>query len=154
MTNHEHAKSLYCQRTPISDIAQILGVSRTTIYAYKNKDLARGIDWDNLRFIKATDSKAAERNEQDFLAVLIGRFETSLDVINQLEPDKQLKELTQYANTYYKLKMQRDNPKVNKADVAKQVLHTLSSIALEHQSECVIEFLSTHADEIVNAVID
>ena len=154
MTNHQHAKALYCQGQSVTDIANALSVSRTAVYGYKKKDKGLGVDWDSLRFIKATDTTDAQRNEQDFVALLIFNFEQALDKVNRLEPDAQLKELTKYASTYYKLKMQRENPKVNKADLAKDVLHQLSQIALHQQADCVIEFLATHADAIVSAVIE
>ena len=154
MSNHQQAKTLYCQGKSVSDIATALGLSRTAIYSYKNKDLKQGVDWDILRFIKATDTDDAQRNEQDFVALLIYNFEAALDKINALEPDQQLKELTQYANTYYKLKMQRDNPKINKADLAKLVLHQLSQLALAQSADSVIRFLADNADAIVTAVID
>ncbi len=169
--NHQQANTLYCQGKSVRDIATALGLSRTAIYGYKNKDLKQGVDWDNLRFIKATDNADAQRNEQNFVALLIDNFEAALDKINTLEPDQQLKELTQYANTYYKLKMQRDNPKINKADLAKLVLHQISQLALEPSADdvqgstnaasagradaaSVIRFLADNADAIVTAVID
>ncbi len=152
--NHRAAKDMYCSGKSVTDIANAIGVSRTAVYSYKNKDKAAGMDWDSLRFIKATDNSDAAKNEQDFVAMLIFNFEQALDKVNNLDPEAQLKELTKYASTYYKLKMQRENPKVNKADLAKDVLHSLSQIALNQQATCVIEFLSTHADAIVSAVIE
>ena len=154
MSNQQQAKTMYCQGKAVSAIATALRLSRTTIYAYKNKDLKHGVDWANLRFIKATDPADAQRKEQDFVALLIYNYETALDKINTLAPDQQLKELTQYANTYYKLKMQRDNPKINKADLAKLVLHQLSALALAQSADSVIRFLANNADAIVSAVID
>ena len=151
--NQARAKALYCQGRPIAEIATTLGVSRATVYAWKHKDRDRGVDWDTLRFVKATDSADARHQEQDFVALLIYNFETALDQISALEPGQQLKELTRYASTYYKLKLQRDNPSVNKADIAKQVLHDLARLALAHEASAVVQFLSDHADAIVSAVI-
>ena len=151
--NQARAKALYCQGLPVTEIATTLGVSRATIYAWRHKDRARGVDWGTLRFVKATDSADARRQEQDFVARLIYNFETALDQINALAPGEQLKALTRYASTYYKLKLQRDKPSVNKADIAKQVLHELSSLALAHEASAVVGFLAEHADAIVSAVI-
>ena len=151
--NQARAKALYCQGRPVTEIATTLGVSRATIYAWKHKDRAQGVDWGTLRFVKATDSADARRQEQDFVALLIYHFETALDQMNALQPGEQLKELTRYASTYYKLKLQRDNPSVNKADIAKQVLHELSRLALAHEASAVVRFLADHADTIVSAVI-
>ena len=151
--NHAQAKELYCRGRPVAEIAATLGLSRTTIYSYKNKDRLRGIDWDSLRFVRATDSRDAGQREEDFVARLIYSFEAALDRINALEPGAQLQELTRYANTYYKLKLQRDKPAVNKAEVAKQVLHELSRLALAREASGVVQFLADHADAIVSAVI-
>lgn len=155
MSNHQLAKSLYVNdgKNP-TDISAALGVSRTTVYAYKNKDLANGVDWDELRFLKATDTKDAERNEEEFLALLIFNFEQTLNKLNDLEPIEQVEVLSKYANQYYKLKNQRDNPKVTKAEVAKKVLQRLSELALDKEDSAVITFLSRHADQIVKAALE
>ncbi len=152
-SHHIHAKDLYLKNKSISDIATFLGVSRTTIYSYKNADKSNGIDWDELKFLHATDSADAQRNEEDFVTLLIHQFESALDALNNSEAPKQIETLSKYINTYYKLKQQRENPKVNKADVAKQVLKKVGDIALKREAAEVIQFLSHNADEIVAAVI-
>lgn len=155
MSNHQLAKSLYVNdgKNP-TDISAALGVSRTTVYAYKNKDLANGIDWDELRFLKATDTKDAEKSEEEFLALLIFNFEQALNKLNDLDSIEQVDVLSKYANQYYKLKNQRDNPKVTKAEVAKKVLQRLSELALDKEDSAVITFLSRHADQIVKAALE
>ncbi|ODS24181.1 hypothetical protein AB835_04695 [Candidatus Endobugula sertula] len=155
MSNHDLAKSLYVNDgKSVTDIAAALGVSRTTIYAYKNKDLANGVDWDELRFLKATDSRDAQRNEEDFLALLIHNFEQALEKLNDCDPAEQVATLSKYAGIYYKIKSQRDNPKVTKADVAKKVLQRLSELALDKEASTVIDFLSKNADQIVKAALE
>ncbi len=158
MVKQQHAKQLYAKQLylagkSITDIATLLGVSRTTIHNYKSKDKARGADWDELRFIKATDSADAIKTEQDFVSLLIHQFERVLTELNDLDLPEQLAEISKHATIYYKIKQQKENPKINKADLAKQVLQEISDIALAKQSTCVIEFLSQHADEVVTAVI-
>ncbi len=150
---HAQAKELYLSGKNVTDIASGLGVSRTTIYSYKNKDKEAGIDWDELKFLKATDSGEAQKNEEDFVALLIFQFENALEKLNEKEPEEQVKVISQYINTYYKLKQQKENPKVSKAEVAKSVLKQVSQIALDKQATSVISFLSDHADQIVSAVI-
>ena len=153
MSNHLYAKDLYVKGKSITDIAAMLNISRTAIYSYKNADKAKGIDWDELRFLQATDNADATRNEEDFVALLIHSFEQALDDLNASEPKVQIETISKHINTYYKLKQQRENIKVNKADIAKLILTELSDIALEKQADNVIEFLATHADQIVTTVI-
>ena len=155
MSNHQLAKSLYINDgKSVTDIAAALGIARTTVYTYKNKDLANGVDWGELRFLKATDTRDAERNEEDFLALLIVNFEQALNKLNDLEPIAQVEVLSKYANQYYKLKNQRDNPKVTKADVAKKILQQLGELALDKEDSAVITFLSDHADQIIKAALE
>jgi len=155
MSNHFNAKSLYVDNgNSVTEIAAALNISRTSVYAYKNKDLANGIDWDDLRFLKATDSRDAQRNEEDFLALLIHNFEQALEKLNECDPVEQVGTLSKYAGIYYKIKQQKDNPKVNKAGMAKVILERISKIALEKESTTVIDFLSRHADEIVKAALE
>lgn len=153
MNNHQQSKDLYIKGSSVTTIASLLGISRTTIYGYKNSDKSKGIDWDELKFLKATDSNDAQRNEEDFVALLIHTFESALEDLNNSEPNVQIETISKHIATYYKLKQQRDNVKVNKADVAKAVLTEVSRIALDKQATDVIAFLSENADQIVSTVI-
>lgn len=153
MNKQQHAKQLFIDGKSIADIAILLGLSRTTIHNYKNKAKAGGSDWDELKFIKATDQSDAIKSEQDFVALLIHQFERTLDGLNDLDLSDQLIEISKHAAIYYKIKQQRENPKVNKADIAKQVLQQVSDIALKKEATCVINFLSEHAEEVVTAAI-
>jgi len=153
MNNHQQSKNLFIKGNSITTIADLLGLSRTSVYSYKNTDLANGIDWNELKFLKATDSADAQKNEEDFVALLIHSFEKALDQLNQSEPDVQIETIAKHIAVYYKLKQQRDNVKVNKADIAKLVLTELSGVALAKECTAVIRFLSDHADEIVSTVI-
>ena len=153
MNNHQQSKDLYIKGNSITVIASLLGISRTSVYGYINKDKAQNIDWDELKFLKATDSNDAQRNEEDFVALLIHTFEKALEELNNSDPDVQIETIAKHIATYYKLKQQRDNVKVNKADIAKLVLTELSRIALTKEATSVIQFLSANADEIVSTVI-
>ena len=150
---HSQAKALYINGKNITDIAAALGVSRATVYAYKNKDKKNGVDWDELRFIKATDSDDAQKQEEQFVALLIFQFEKALDGLDDLPADKKIALISKHIDTYYKLKKQQGNVKVSKAEVAKSVLKTVSQIALEKEATAVIHFLADHADQIVSAVV-
>ena len=156
MSKHQHAKDLYLAGNNIATIAELLGISRTSIYAYKKKDQGRGMDWDDMRFLKATDANDAQRKEEQFVALLIFQFEKALDnmeAMDDAEPEKKLAIISKHIDTYYKLKKQQSNPKVSKASIAKDVLHKISEVALEKEATAVIQFLSTHADQIVSTVI-
>lgn len=153
MNNHQQSKDLYIKGNSITTIAALLGISRTSVYGYKNSDKANNVDWDELKFLKATDSNDAQRNEEDFVALLIHTFEKALEALNDSEPDVQIETISKHIATYYKLKQQRDNVKVNKADIAKLVLTEISKIALAKEATSVIQFLSANADEIVSTVI-
>jgi len=156
MSKHQHAKDLYLSGSKIATIAELLGISRTAIYSYKKKDHARGMDWDDMRFLKATDANDAQKKEEQFVALLIFQFEKALDNMDAMDdasPEKKLAIISKHIDTYYKLKKQQNNPKVSKAAIAKDVLHKLSEVALQKEATAVIRFLSTHADEIVSAVI-
>lgn len=154
MTKHEQAKRLYIEGRSITDIATSLNVSRTAIYSYKKNDFNKGANWDELRFIKATDATDAQRNEEDFLALLIFNFEQALQKLNDNEPADQVAILSKYATMYYKLKQQKDNPKINKTSIVKSVLHSISDIALAKEDHAVIAFLSSNADHIIKAAIE
>ncbi|MBL4774478.1 MAG: DUF1804 family protein [Mariprofundus sp.] len=147
------AKELYLKGHSVSQIATMLGLSRTTIYGYKSKSKAHGIDWDDLRFLKATDSDDAQKQEEQFVALLIFQFERAIDALDDLDAEKKIALISKHIETYYKLKKQQGNPKVNKAEVAKIVLHKISEIALQQEATAVIHFLSDHADQIVSAVL-
>ncbi len=149
----EQAKALFVSGESITSIATVLGISRSTVYAYKERDLKAGIDWDELKFIKATDRADAITNEQEFVATLINQFEKALEGLDELEPQKRVELLSKYVGTYYKLKQQKGNIKINQADVAKETIQILSELALMHKAHDVIQFLATHAETIVSEVL-
>ena len=148
------AKNLFIEGYTISSIATMLNLSRTAIYAYKKADKAKGIIWEDARFLKATDSKDAQAEEENFVALLIFSFEKALKKLDEEVPaDEQIDIICKYINTYYKIKQQGTNPKVSKAHVAKAVIERISFIALEQEAEGVITFLSDHSDDIVAAAL-
>ncbi len=149
----EQAKSLFVAGESITSISTVLGLSRATIYSYKKKDLDVGIDWDELKFIKATDKADAITSEQEFVATLINQFERALEGLDDVEPQKRVEILSKYVGTYYKLKQQKDNIKVNQADIVKSTIQTLSTLALSHKAHEVIQFLAEHAETIVSEVL-
>ncbi|KJY83289.1 hypothetical protein TW81_09845 [Vibrio galatheae] len=149
----EQAKSLFIAGENITSISTVLGISRATVYAYKKRDLEAGVDWDELKFIKATDKADAITNEQEFVATLINQFEKALEGLDEVEPQKRVEMLSKYVGTYYKLKQQKDNVKVNQADIVKETIQTLSQLALNHKANEVIQFLADHAETIVSEVL-
>ncbi len=153
MSREQEAKALFIAGESISSISTVLGVSRATVYAYKKRDLETGVDWDELKFIKATDKADAITNEQEFVATLINQFEQALEGLDNVEPHKRVEILSKYVGTYYKLKQQKDNVKVNQADIVKSTIQTLSTLALSHKAHEVIQFLADHAETIVSEVL-
>lgn len=153
MSKELEAKSLFIAGESVTSIATVLGVSRATVYAYKKRDLESGVDWDELKFLKATDKADAITSEQEFVATLINQFEKALDGLDEVEPQKRVEMLSKYVGTYYKLKQQKDNVKVNQADIVKETIQTLSRLALTHKAHDVIQFLADHAETIVSEVL-
>ena len=149
------AREQYISGKAPSDIALSLGVTRTTIYNYKASDLKDGIDWDELKYLKVTDIKDLEKKEKEFLYTLVKSFEEALSDIQTLtDPKEKLKLLTQYASTYYKLKIpNKEDCKIKKAEIASKTIYTISDLALKTQNDETISFLSQNADEIIQAVI-
>ena len=152
MSYHKQIKELYIKGRNVSQISGLLGITRGIIYFHKTKDMKNNIDWDELKLLKATDPEDAQRNEEGFVALLIHTFENSLEDLNKSEPHVQIETIAKHIDTYYKLKQQKNNVKVNKAEMAKLILMELAKIALEKKAMAVIEFLSAHREQIVSTV--
>lgn len=131
----------------------LMNLSRATIYNYKNQDIKNSIDWDELKFLHATDSTRTNKTEQEFIALLINQFDEALADLDKKSPEGKIATIAKYTNLYYKLKQQRDNPIVSKADIAKAVIEKISLIALNHKKQAVVNFLAANADLIISKVI-
>lgn len=148
-------KKLYIDGKTISEICQIVGISRATFYNLKKKDLDAGIDWEELAFVRAIDPSGVKLNEKEFLTTLIRSFEDALKNLDDVEdPTKRLQLLKEYANSYYKLKAPLKNDcKSAVVDAISKTIYELSQMALEDDNKIMVEFLSKNADKIIERVL-
>lgn len=154
-TKIQTIKKLYIDGKTISEICQIVGISRATFYNLKKKDLDSGIDWEELAFSKAIDPSETKLNEKEFLTTLIRSFEDALKNLDDIEdPTKRLQLLKEYANSYYKLKAPLKNDcKSAVIDAISKTIYELSQMALEDDNKIMVEFLSKNADKIIERVL-
>lgn len=154
-TKLQTIKKLYIDGKTISEICQIVGISRATFYNLKKKDLDSGIDWEELAFSKAIDPSETKLNEKEFLTTLIRSFEDALKNLDDIEdPTKRLQLLKEYANSYYKLKAPLKNDcKSAVIDAISKTIYELSQMALEDDNKIMVEFLSKNADKIIERVL-
>ncbi len=154
-TKLQTIKKLYIDGKTISEICQIVGISRATFYNLKKKDLDSGIDWEELAFTKAIDPSETKLNEKEFLITLIRSFEDALKNLDDIEdPTKRLQLLKEYANSYYKLKAPLKNDcKSAVIDAISKTIYELSQMALEDDNKIMVEFLSKNADKIIERVL-
>lgn len=154
-TKLQTIKKLYIDGKTISEICQIVGISRATFYNLKKKDLDSGIDWEELAFSRAIDPSETKLNEKEFLTTLIRSFEDALKNLDDIEdPTKRLQLLKEYANSYYKLKAPLKNDcKSAVIDTISKTIYELSQMALEDDNKIMVEFLSKNADKIIERVL-
>lgn len=154
-TKIQTIKKLYIDGKTISEICQIVGISRATFYNIKKKDLDSGIDWEELAFSKAIDPSETKLNEKEFLTTLIRSFEDALKNLDDIEdPTKRLQLLKEYANSYYKLKAPLKNDcKSAIIDATSKTIYEISQMALEDDNKIMVEFLSKNADKIIERVL-
>ena len=154
-TKVQTIKKLYVDGKTISEICQIVGISRATFYNLKKKDLDSGIDWEELAFSKAIDPSETKLNEKEFLTTLIRSFEDALKNLDDIEdPTKRLQLLKEYANSYYKLKAPLKNDcKSAIIDSTSKTIYEISQMALEDDNKIMVEFLSKNADKIIERVL-
>lgn len=148
-------KKLYIDGKTISEICTIANVSRATVYNHKKKDFENGIDWDDLAFSKAIDPSGVRLNEKEFLTTLIKSFEEALKKLDDIDdPAKRLALLKEYASSYYKLKAPLKNDcKQAVLETAGRTVYELSQMALEQENQHIVEFLSSNAESIIEAVV-
>ena len=152
---HKRAKQLYIDGVSISSIATAVGLTRTTIYTYKSKDLKKGIDWDELRYLKQTSTVSTKTDEKKFLGTLIQSFENAMSELEEIEePEKRLNILTRFVNAYYKIKSpNKGDTKGAKASGASEAIYAISQLAIEQGNHGVVNFLSENHDIIIERVL-
>ena len=154
MQKREQAKAYYIEGKSISHIATALGISRATVYNYKRADLEQGVDWDALRYAKATSAKSSEANERRFLATLISEFETAFEQLQEEPPQKRLQILTNFASAYYKLKRPaKGDCKHAKLSGASEAIYAIAQLAAELQEAATVTFLSEYHERVIERVL-
>lgn len=150
---HENIKELFINGMSITDIATTVNVTRQTIYAQKKRDLEKGIDWDELQLAKAQDVAGVKMSEKGFISHLIKGYEEAIEGLSELPAKERLKLLEQYAQAYYRLKAPlKTDCKAQISDAIMQTIYKVSELATEENNKDVIDFLSKHADKIVQRV--
>ncbi|WP_170000339.1 DUF1804 family protein [Campylobacter sp. RM9328] len=149
----QSAKDMYIKGYSVTDIAKTHGVTRQTIYKKKAKDKEAGIDWDALVLAKNRDAKSTKASEDRFISTLIESFERAFEEIKQLEPNEQLEILSNYTETYYKLKapLKTDHKAVS-IEAAQKAINEIVVIAEKSKNDAVTDFLSKNADEILGRI--
>jgi len=147
---HHQAYELYAQNIPLTQIATALGVSRQTISNWRKK-----YNWDEEILVDAVSSEELKAKEQRFIAQLIREFEAAQEEIEASDTPKKLALLEKYARTYYRLKAGGDGA-LNRAKLTKETAYMtikeIADMAISYQATTVAQFLSEHADEIVELV--
>lgn len=148
---NKQAYALYKKNIPLTGIATTLGVSRQTIANWRKKS-----QWDKELLLDATSSEELKAKEQQFVAGLIRQWESATDELESSELPKRLEILEKYTRSYYRLKAADGDCKFAKEkltrEVAYQTIEEIAKISIRYNAIGVAEFLSEHADEIVNLV--
>ena len=154
MGKREVYKELYISGRSALEIASAMGVTEQNVYYHKKTDLKKGIDWDTLRIAKITDIKDIKEKETAFLSLLLHNYEESIESLKDLNPIQRLDALKKYATAYYKLKAPKDNDvKIDKIRVAQDVITQIAQIAIDTDSNQVVEFLSKNSDLLIESII-
>nr|MBP3725436.1 DUF1804 family protein [Campylobacter sp.] len=149
------AKELFIEGKNILQIAEILGVSRVTIYNHKEKDEAQaGISWEELRLNAQRTPQNLNQKEAIFLNSLFRSFDKFLQKAQSDElSDETLEKLHIYAKTYYNLKAPKNlNEKEIELKTKILTIEKITNLAISKKNEAVVNFLAEFADEITKAV--
>lgn len=151
------AKELFIEGKNILQIAEILGVSRVTIYNHKEKDEAQaGISWEELRLNAQRTPQNLNQKEAIFLNSLFRSFDKFLQKAQDDElSDETLEKLHIYAKTYYNLKAPKNlNEKEIELKTKILTIEKITNLAISKKNEAVVNFLAEFADEITKAVLN
>lgn len=151
------AKELFIEGKNILQIAEILGVSRVTIYNHKEKDEAQaGISWEELRLNAQRTPQNLNQKEAIFLNSLFRSFDKFLQKAQNDElSDETLEKLHIYAKTYYNLKAPKNlNEKEIELKTKILTIEKITNLAISKKNEAVVNFLAEFADEIAKAVLN
>jgi predicted transcriptional regulator len=154
LVNKEKIKAMYLEGKSVTEICAILGITRPTVYRHKKEDAAKGVDWDELLYLSASNIEGIELREKEFLSHLIKAFEKELDALESLpNAIKRLEVLDKYVKSYYRIKAPI------KTDCSVQIYESLSlfvrelgALATQKGAVKVAEFLAENATFIIEKV--
>jgi len=147
----KRAYELYKSGLNLTQIANILGISRQTVSAYKKK-----FNWDET--LLSEHSLDAQAKEREFILELIKEWDASLEELKSSDLINKLTILEKYTRLYYKLKninqASAKTIKLKKEEIIKQTISKIAKLAIKLNNQAVAEFLSTNSDTIVEMVND
>lgn len=149
----DRIKELYINGVTPTDIAQVLDITRATIYYHKNTDRDLDIDWDKLKLAKLQSSETTKESEDNLIATLILSFESNFAQLKEEEPQKALEIIAKYTNTYFKLKhpSNKDNKKARRSGAIDGIV-AIRDLAVEKKDSAVLEFLKEHSENIISKI--
>lgn len=152
------AKELYIKKGKnLTEISEILGVSRQTIYNHKEKNEANSaVSWEELRLQYNRSEEDILAKETIFLNTLFNSFDKFLEKAKTNElSDETLEKLHIYAKSYYALKApkQTDEKEIMIKAIT-TTLQKLGDLATREKNKAVVDFLSEFSDEIIKSVFN
>ncbi|ANV98295.1 hypothetical protein BBW65_07050 [Helicobacter enhydrae] len=148
----QEIKNAYLKGKEISSICTLFDITRSTFYYHKKKAKEAGDDWDEAFLREKRGEEEIKASEEYFLATLIASFEKAL--LEGANPS--LEKLNKYAQTYWKLKAPKNDDEFKLKDKLREkaelTIKELAHLALELEQKEVIDFLSTHHEEIIKRV--
>ena len=152
------AKELFIKKgNNLTEISEILGVTRQTIHTHKEKDEAKsGISWENLQLQYNRSEEDLLAKETIFLNTLFNIFNKFLEKAKNNElSDETLEKLHIYAKSYYALKAPKQtDEKELTLKITTQTIKHISDLAVTNKNEAVVKFLAEFSDEIIKAVFN
>lgn len=148
-------KDMYIKGIPIATICVTLNMTKANFYYHKNKDLEKGISWDDKKYINSKNTVNLKADEEDFLNTLIYEFKNEMIEIQKIEnPVEKLEALNKYVPVYYKLKIpNKSDCKAKYIEIATKVIYSLSELAISQENTQVANFLSKNSETIIEAII-
>lgn len=150
-------RELFIDGKNLTEISEILGVSRVTVHNHKEKDEKNsGISWEELQLKENRTPANIAAKEAIFLNSLFRSFDKFLQKAKNDElSDETLERLHIYAKTYYNLKAPKQtDEKELTLKITTQTIKHISDLAVTNKNEAVVKFLAEFSDEIIKAVFN
>lgn len=156
MATTKEIKELYISGHSITEIANILNLTRQTIYRRKRKDEQSGLNWDEARLLRKRSPEDIKEKETIFLNTLISSFDKFIKQADKNDglDGEILDKLNSYARTYWNLKapVKMDTKELT-LEVATKTLQKIASLALDLKDNAVVSFLSVNSEKIIKEVL-